>query len=239
MNDGHLPAEKRRIGGRSTWTVLEEDLKKWAEEWLSGESDLLSDRQLQNNCEQILNSSERSRTFMNEAERTRANKAEHSRTTVNVHEQNSEHPRTLVNDREHPRTNTSEQNSFLPSHPPVELYLALVDRLQRAERRTVELELTLQQSQRLLCENAESITEREARAKQAEAVVAQHQQREQELAAQLQAVEEAKNLETQRLTAQLEATRQQLETAQKPSGLFSWLGLRKKRTTTVSVDKAV
>lgn len=100
------------------------------------------------------------------------------------------------------------------SHPPVELYLALVDRLQRAERRTVELELALQQSQRLLCENAESITEREARAKQAES-------REQELA-----------LENTRLSVELVE-------AQKPKGFLSWLGLRKKRTASVPVDKAV
>ena len=148
--------------------------------------------------------------------------------TADVREQSFERSRTSANDREQSRTNTSEQNSFQPSHPPVELYLALVDRLQRAERRTVELELTLQQSQRLLCENAESITEREARAKQAEAVVAQHQQREEELAA-----------ENTRIFAELEATRQQFETAQKPSGFFSWLGLRKKRSTSAPVDKAV
>jgi excisionase family DNA binding protein len=100
------------------------------------------------------------------------------------------------------------------SNPPVELYLALVDRLQRAERRTVELELALQQSQRLLCENVESITEREARAKQAES-------REQELA-----------VENARLSVELEE-------AQKPKGFLSWLGLRKKRTAGAPVDKAV
>lgn len=106
-------------------------------------------------------------------------------------------------------------------HPPVELYLALVDRLQRAERRTVELELALQQSQRLLCENAESIMEREARAKEAES-------REQELAT-----------ENARLSVALEASRQQFEEAQKPRGFLSWLGLRKKRSTPASVDQAV
>lgn len=106
-------------------------------------------------------------------------------------------------------------------HPPVELYLALVDRLQRAERRTVELELALQQSQRLLCENAESIIEREARAKEAES-------REQELAT-----------ENARLSVALEASRQQFEEAQKPRGFLSWLGLRKKRSTPASVDQAV
>ena len=108
------------------------------------------------------------------------------------------------------------------SHPPVELYLALVDRLQRAERRTVELELALQQSQRLLCENAESITEREARAKQAES-------REQQLA-----------VENTRLSSELDASRQKFEEALKPKGFLSWLGLRKKRTSGAgSVDRAV
>ncbi len=150
--------------------------------------------------------------------------SERPRTLANDREQSSEYPRTSVNDREHSRMNTSEQSS----NPPVELYLALVDRLQRAERRTVELELTLQQSQRLLCENAESITEREARAMQAEAVAEGYQQREQEL-----------TTENSRLLSELEATRRRLEEAQKPSGLLSWLGLRKKRTAPASVDKAV
>ncbi len=216
MSDGHLSVEKRRVAGRSVWTVLESDLAKWAEEFLSDT--------LEPSPGGTANESGQS--------------TEYSRTTVNYHEQSSEHPRTTTDNREQrfersridanehdqSRLNTNEQSS----HPPVELYLALVDRLQRAERRTVELELTLQQSQRLLCENAESITEREARARQAEAIVEQHQQREQELAA-----------ENARIAAELEAARQQLEEAQKPSGFFSWLGLRKKRTAGPPIDKAV
>ena len=116
-------------------------------------------------------------------------------------------------------------------NPPVELYLALVDRLQRAERRTVELELTLRQSQRLLTENAESITEKDALV--------------QETRAQVEAIEKARQAEIERLAAEserlsseLEIARQNLEEAQKPKGFFSWLGLRSKRTA-VSVEKAV
>ena len=116
--------------------------------------------------------------------------------------------------------------------PPAEVYIALIDRLSRAEKRSVELELQLRQSQRLLTENAESITEKEALAREAQA--------------QLHVVEDANQAElerlaaeTQRLAAELEQARHQLAEAQKPSGLFSWLGLRKKRTTSVSVDKAV
>jgi len=127
--------------------------------------------------------------------------------------------------------------------PPVELYLALVDRLQRAERRTVELELTLRQSQRLLTENAESITEKEAQALEARAQLQALENTKQleieRLASELEALEKAKQDETDRLASELEATRRQLEEAQKPSGFFSWLGLRKKRIAGAPVDKAV
>lgn len=109
--------------------------------------------------------------------------------------------------------------------PSLGVYEMMLDRLQRAERRAVELELTLRQQQRLLTENAESIVEKEARAVEARA--------------QLQAVEDAKKSEIERLSSELEATRQQLEEAQRPSGFFSWLGLRKKRTAGTPVDKAV
>jgi hypothetical protein len=110
--------------------------------------------------------------------------------------------------------------------PPLGVYEMMLDRLQRAERRAVELELTLRQQQRLLTENAESITEKEAQRL--------------EVRAQLQALEKAKQDETDRLSSELEATRRQLAEAQKPSGgILSWLGLRKKRTAGAAVDKAV
>lgn len=220
MSDGHLNVEKRRVAGRNVWTVRESDLIEWAQEFLGG-ADLALDTETLDAREQSL---EHPRTTANVHEQS----SEHPRTFVNDHEQSYERPRTSVNNREHSRTNVSEQISFPPSSPPVELYLALVDRVQRAERRTVELEMTLQQSQRLLCENAESITEREARAQHAEAVVERQQEREHELAA-----------ENARLATELETTRLQLEEAQKPKGLFSWLSLRKKRTSSNQVDKAV
>ena len=61
--------------------------------------------------------------------------------------------------------------------PPVELYLEMLDRLQRAERRAVELEIALQQSQRLLTENAESIVESATLLKEAEAKIAKSTQK--------------------------------------------------------------
>lgn len=130
-----------------------------------------------------------------------------------------------------------------PADPPVELYLALVDRLQRAERRTVELELTLRQSQRLLTENAESITEKEAQALEARAQLQALENAKQleieRLASELEALEKSKQDEAASLSSELEAARRQLEEAQKPKGFLSWLGLRKKRTADAPVDKAV
>lgn len=132
------------------------------------------------------------------------------------------------NETERPTWNEEERfgTPVSATSPPAEVYIALIDRLSRAERRSVELELQLQQSHRLLTENAESIVEKEMFAKQARA--------------QLQAVEDDKQAEIERLSSELEATRRQLEEAQKPSGGFlSWLGLRKKRTAGAPVDKAV
>ena len=113
----------------------------------------------------------------------------------------------------------------------MELYLALVDRLQRAERRTVELELTLRQSQRLLTENAESITEKDALFQQSQAKIEAIAK---ESEAKLKAVEEAREAETAKLRAELETTRNQLLESQKPKGFLSWLGLRKKRASDTS-----
>ena len=95
-----------------------------------------------------------------------------------------------------------------PTGPPVELYIEMLDRLQRAERRAIELEMQLRQSQRLLTEHAESVVEREARAQEAEAK------------------EAAQRVEVERLAHEL--TRVQEDRARpKPSGWFSWLGLRR------------
>lgn len=127
---------------------------------------------------------------------------------------------------ERPKWNGTERAgtpSSLSPALPAEVYIALIDRLTRAERRSVELELQLQQSRRLLTENAESIVEKEAFALEARA--------------QLQAVEDAKQNEISRLSSELEAARLQLEEAQKPSGgFFSWLGLRKKRTSPIAAS---
>ena len=210
MSDGILKADKRRVGGRSVWTVLEPDLSRWAEEFLD-------DSEISNP------------SFPNVREQT----GERPRTSANDHEHSPEHSRTFASEHEQTEANEGEQSS----NPPVELYLALVDRLQRAERRTVELELTLRQSQRLLTENAESITEKDALFQQSQAKIEAIAK---ESEAKLKAVEEAREAETAKLRVELETTRNQLLESQKPKGLLSWLGLRKKRASDTSHDsKAV
>ena len=210
MSDGILKADKRRVGGRSVWSVLESDLSRWAEEFLD-------DSEISNP------------SFPNVREQT----DERPRTTANDHEHSPEHSRTFASEHEQTEANEGEQSS----NPPVELYLALVDRLQRAERRTVELELTLRQSQRLLTENAESITEKDALFQQSQAKIEAIAK---ESEAKLKAVEEAREAETAKLRVELETTRNQLLESQKPKGFLSWLGLRKKRTSdTSNSSKAV
>ena len=53
--------------------------------------------------------------------------------------------------------------------PPVELYMAMMDRVTRSERRSVELEIELKKYRLLLTENAESIVQREAQVKESDA----------------------------------------------------------------------
>ena len=125
-----------------------------------------------------------------------------------------------------------ERDGTSQSSPPAEVYIALIDRLSRAERRTVELELTLRQSQRLLAENAESLTEKEALVKEANA----KQDEIERLETLLRREEQSREAETAKLRAELESTRSQLAESQKPKGFLSWLGLRKSRTS-VSNDK--
>ena len=69
----------------------------------------------------------------------------------------------------HSKTGQTPSNGASVPSPPLGVYIELMDRLSRAERRSVELELALRQSQRLLTENAESISEKEALAAQVKA----------------------------------------------------------------------
>mgnify|MGYP000448076432 CR=1 FL=1 len=64
----------------------------------------------------------------------------------------------------------------------------ILDRLEQAQRRAIVLELQLQQTQRLLCENNESQHEREARAKQAEERVKEREEENAQLRAELESL---------------------------------------------------
>jgi len=63
----------------------------------------------------------------------------------------------------------SSESSRPIQGPPVELYMAMMDRVTRSERRSVELEIELKKHRLLLTENAESIVQREAQVKESEA----------------------------------------------------------------------
>ena len=199
VKDGHLPAEEGRYKGQKAWVVSKPDALKWAEEWMTPEE---------------------------------RGTIEHLEAPLETTRKGLEAPPEHLG----VPSGTSERSDGVFSGTSRSLQDDLVAALERshrelifAERRSVELELQLRQSQRLLSENAESIQEREAQAKQVEA--------------QLKVVEDAKEVEIERLNAELESTRQQLveATTKKPSGFFSWLGLRKKRAapTIESVNKAV
>lgn len=93
------------------------------------------------------------------------------------------------------------------SGPPAEVYSLMLDRISRAERRNVELELILRQHQNLLAENAESLQEGRAEALETEAKLqAERREREAKEAAIAQLTEELK--EARSTIAQWEEQRQ-------------------------------
>lgn len=83
-----------------------------------------------------------------------------------------------------------------PDGSAAEMFSVMLDRLTRAERRAVELEITLRQHQNLLTENAESLQENRAEVLEAEAKVKAEQ-----------AQREAKEAELVRLTEELKEAR--------------------------------
>lgn len=217
MNDGHLSAEKRRISGRSVWTVDEDSLKAWARTFFDV-AELEAMDEAMNKCEQSFEHDERSLVFADVREHSSLNEPERD-----------ERSRTQLNEHEPKAVNDAEQSSIVAKSPPFELYLEMLNRLQHAERRAVELEMQLRQSQRLLTENAESIIEREARAKEAEAKEAEAQKH-------LAEMEVLRQTEVARLATELDAVKTQHQVPIK-RGFLSWLGLRRTRSQTQSDEK--
>ena len=66
--------------------------------------------------------------------------------------------------QEYPSTAPGGSQGY--SSPPPEAYVAMLDRVTRAERRAVELEFEMRKHRLLLAENAESVHEREAKLKE-------------------------------------------------------------------------
>lgn len=219
---GELKAELGPGVRGPQWWILEADLQAW-----------LGDRDAVLSTAEVLRSSARQDDAQHSAAKEMPCSAKHEKAAQLS---------TAEILRRSAQQDVAEHSS---ASPPAEVYIALIDRLSRSERRAIELELALRQSQRLLTENSESITEKEALAKEARAKIEELEQTQQSeverLAAQLAAsqeseaklrqAEETRRAETEKLTIELESTRLQLEEAQKPSGFFSWLGLRKKRTS--------
>ena len=233
VKDGQLPSEEGKHKGQKALLVSLSDLEKWAQTALDS-TELITPEAPQKHLE------------------TPVRHLEAHRERLEMPHRRSEVPQAV-----------SEVSQGTSSHFEAESTLRedLVGALERSqrelrlvERRAIELELALRQSQRLLTENAESITEKEALAKEARAKIqeiekAQQSELEnltsqlaaaQETEARLRKEEQTRDAETAALRAELESTRNQLLESQKPKGFLSWLGLRKKRTSdTSNSSKAV
>lgn len=239
VKDGHLAAEEGKVKGQTAFLVTPSDLESWAQEWLSPE--------------ELETAAKHSEIPSKHPEAP----PEHLEVPVRHLETPHGYLKVFEGVYEAPEGASSRSEAVWGDSSLREDLVGALERshqeLRQVERRAIELELQLRQHKMLLTENAESLLEREALVKEAEAKLQaaetdrqteierlatelrQTQQRE----AELKASEEARRTEAQRLSAELEATRHQLLEAQKPRGLFSWLGLRKQRTAPASTDKAV
>lgn len=148
------------------------------------------------------------KTWLDSEERAAVN------TSVNSSEQVAEQverSRVTTNEDERTELNNAEQVG-----PPAGVYEMLVDRLMRAERKNVELEMTLRQHQLLLTENAESLVEDRAKIAEAEAKAEEHL-----------SVLVAREARVRNLTAELEETKAELAEARTKKSWFSWLSFRR------------
>lgn len=252
VKEGHLPSEEGKFKGQKALTVSQPDLEEWAKAWLTPEELEASKNAFKHPQEPSEHLGDTLRYPEASRERLEA--------PGRHFEVLDEHHEVLEGGFEAPRAVSRHLEATLRDD-----LVAALERSHReirlVERRAIELELQLRQHKMLLTENAESLQERDARVKEAEAKLQAIEDAKQteldslaaELAAakaketqareneaQLRAAEEASKAEAERLKAELETTRHQLvEVSQKPSGLFSWLGLRKRRTSGGQVDKAV
>ena len=260
VKDGHLVAEEGKFKGQTALMVSQADLEAWAQEWMSPE-----ELEVLKRLEAPDNHREAPREHLEVPDKRLEVPQEYLKVLEGIYEVPHGVHEVFEGVYEMPQGTSKRSQCVLDSEST--LREDLVGALERShqelrlvERRANELEFQLRQHQLLLTENSESLLEREALLKQAtaklEATEAESQTEVQRLALELAAAqakealaqeakarienaEIAKTMELERLSAELESTRRQLMEAQKPKGLFSWLSLRKNRTASGQVDKAV
>lgn len=203
VKDGSLLAEEGTYKGQKALRVRLDDLEQWAKTWMESAEIPIP-------------------KIVRDAQ-TPPRHSEVPRDTSSVLEESPhEHPEVLEGHFEVPQGASDFKHPGTPfgeSSLRFDLVQALERshcELRRVERKTIELELQLRQHKLLLTENAESIVEREARAKEAEAKMDQAEafaqeafdERDMARAEATQAKAEAELLKAQ--LAQLEEEKEQL-----------------------------
>ena len=158
VSSGHLEATEGTYRGQTALKVKIDDLEKWAQEWVDDTPELIE---------------EYPATALGVPQ-------EYSLGTPEVPQSHTRG--TPVPPQEYPESAPDSPVSYSwstpeapPSHPggtpvpPPEAYVAMLDRVARAERRAVELEFEMRKHRLLLAENAESVHEREAVLKETQA----------------------------------------------------------------------
>ena len=161
VSNGHLEATEGTYRGQTALKVSTDDLKKWADEWLDKpplsvegvpqEQDAVTpDPPQEYPASVTVVPQERDGV-------TPGTPLEHPGPTPDVPPGYPESPQGAPHSWTTPRYG-----------PPPEAYVAMLERVARAERRSVELEMEMRKHRLLLAENAESVHEREAKLKETE-----------------------------------------------------------------------
>jgi excisionase family DNA binding protein len=161
VSNGHLDATEGTWRGQTALKVSADDLKVWAEEWLDRSPFSVEEVPQEQDGSDLDPPHDHTVTATVVPQ-------EHDEDTpgapLGYNGSTFEVPQGYPEDatRFHPQ-------SWAPRFgPPPEAYVAMLDRVARAERRNVELEMEMRKHRLLLAENAESVHEREAKLKETE-----------------------------------------------------------------------
>lgn len=165
VSNGHLDATEGTYRGQTALKVSVPDLDKWAKEWLDDNPGAPPSH----------------------PESTPNQTLSHSGPTP-------EAPQEYVEATPVPPHDQPVPPQGYPAAPPPEVYVAMLERVARAERRAVELEFEMRKHRLLLAENAESVHEREAKIKETQAKVKETQARFDELSGVVQDKEEERDI---------------------------------------------